>query len=220
MKPINQHSLFPPLFCAEQWCGSLWAGEILQSSNVSQRFIFSKNTMPGYKSNTLMSLNILTVLDHVLLYITLEVVQWKELLPLNVPFSSCNCFNGVALAVSCRWRSAERAVLVIVPCCGGHLLLGPLHLCLPHVGLPLLQEGQNRLQGESLVCAEHTWNMIWNLKAWRQTGLFSLTHTRTLIKSRGFSWSSAQRYVFQLSLFACEHYYKWLEHRTFLAATH
>lgn len=38
--------------------------------------------------------------------------------------------------------------MAFLPGSGGRLLFWPLHLHLPHAGLPLLQEGRDWLQGE------------------------------------------------------------------------
>lgn len=38
--------------------------------------------------------------------------------------------------------------MALLPGSGGRLLFRPLHLHLPHAGLPLLQEGRHRLQGQ------------------------------------------------------------------------
>ncbi len=92
--------------------------------------------------------------------------------------------RSVTLDVSCRWRCAEWPLLVVVPGCGGHLLLGPLHLRLPHAGLPLLQKGQDRLQGGSLLRADEHNNISHELhEARRQTERPLHPHTLTLIKS-------------------------------------
>ena len=71
-----------------------------------------------------------------------------DLRPVPAPLNAIilRCF-------ACRWGSAERAVVAFVPGGGGRLLLRPLHLRLPHAGLPMLQEGRHRLQGELAAAA-------------------------------------------------------------------
>lgn len=75
-----------------------------------------------------------------------------DLRPVPAPLNAIilRCF-------ACRWGSAERAVVAFVPGGGGRLLLRPLHLRLPHAGLPLLQEGRHRLQGELAAAACWKW---------------------------------------------------------------
>lgn len=48
----------------------------------------------------------------------------------------------------CRWGPPEWAVVAFLPGGGGRLFFWPLHLHLPHAGLPVLQEGRHWLQGE------------------------------------------------------------------------
>ena len=111
-------------------------------------------------------------------------------------FSCCTCFDmhsiilllmpqlifwlSVTLDVSCRWRSAEWSVLVVVPGCGGHLLLGPLHLRLPHAGVPLLQEGQNWLQGGQIATSHQLPPETLKKTTW---GMKTNWNTHTHIKS-------------------------------------
>lgn len=87
---------------------------------------------------------------------------------------------SVTLDVSCRWRSAEWSVLVVVPGCGGHLLLGPLHLRLPHAGVPLLQEGQNWLQGGQIATSHQLPPETLKKTTW---GMKTNWNTHTHIKS-------------------------------------
>ena len=64
--------------------------------------------------------------------------------------------QGFLFLCSSRRHSPERAVLAVIAGRRGRLLLGPLHLCLPHAGLPVLQEGRHRLQGK-LTAATRWW---------------------------------------------------------------
>lgn len=87
----------------------------------------------------------------------------------NVQFDHLNLIPLLTLSfchsVSCRWRSTEWTVLVIIPGCGGHLVLGSLHLRLPHAGLPLLQEGQDWLQGGLSICFHVKYDYIWGIES-------------------------------------------------------
>ncbi|KAA0705350.1 Serine/threonine-protein kinase LMTK1 [Triplophysa tibetana] len=48
----------------------------------------------------------------------------------------------------CGWLPAERAVMAFISGGGCRLLLGPVHIRLPHAGLPVLQERGHQLQAK------------------------------------------------------------------------